>query len=396
MSGAYLDHAATTPLRPEAVAAMDRVRGEVFGNPSGSHRWARDARRLLDDARDVVAEAVGAHPTEVVFTSGGTEADNLAITGVLAARGGRALCSAVEHHAVLEPVRAGGGRTVAVDRLGRVDLEALAVALDEASTSEPVSVVSVMLANNELGTVQSLAPLRAILDERCPSAVFHTDAVAAAPWLDLTVHAAAADLVSLSAHKLGGPQGIGALVVRRGTPLAPLLRGGGQEHERRSGTPNVAGAVGFAAALAATVAERSATVARVERLRSRLVDGLAAVPDAVVTSPVHAADRTPATIQLCFPGVEREALLFLLDQAGVGASWGASCSSGATEVSHVLAALGVAAELATGALRLSLGWSSTDADVDAALVAVPAAVAQLRGPGHIAAIPAAARPGGSR
>ncbi|QXC63122.1 cysteine desulfurase [Aquihabitans sp. G128] len=379
MPGAYLDHAATTPMRPEAVAAVAPLQGEVFGNPSGSHRWAREARRRLDDARDVVAEAVGARPSEVVFTSGGTEADNLAIAGVLAAAGGRALCSATEHHAVLEPVRAAGGRTVAVDPLGRVDFGALEAELAEPGAA-PVAVVSALLANNELGTVQDLAPLRDLLDRLAPTAVLHTDAVAAAAWLELPARVAPAQLVSLSGHKVGGPQGIGALVVRSGTALAPILRGGGQEHERRSGTPDVAGAVGFAAALAATVAERAATVARVEALRARLVAGLlAAAPDAVVVSPSAAADRTAGTVHVCFPGVEREALLFLLDQAGVGASWGASCSSGATEPSHVLAAIGVAPELAAGALRLSLGWCSTEADVDVALGAVPAAVRTLRG-----------------
>ncbi|CAN5744032.1 cysteine desulfurase family protein [soil metagenome] len=397
MPDAYLDHAATTPMRPEATAAMVPLLGGPFGNPSGSHRWAREARRRLDDARDVVAEAVGAEPAEVVFTSGGTEADNLAVAGVLGAVGGRALCSAVEHHAVLEPVRASGGATVPVDRFGRLDLGALAEAL-VAPDRAPVGVLSVMLANNELGTVQSLEAVAAVLVERSPATVLHTDAVAAASWLDLVAHVGVARLVSLSGHKVGGPQGIGALVVRRRTALAPLLLGGGQEQERRSGTPDVAGAVGFAAALAATVAQRAETVARVEGLRSRLVRGLVdAVPDAVVSSPVEPTERTPGTVQVCFPGVEREALLFLLDQAGIGASWGSSCSSGATEPSHVLAAIGVAPELAAGALRLSLGWCSTDADVDAALVAVPAAVERLRqASGWVRATAAGSVPIGAR
>ena len=388
MPGAYLDHAATTPLRPEAWAAMAPLLGAPggttdgrFGNPSGSHRWARDARRLLDDARDVVADAVGAHPAEVVFTSGGTEADDLAVNGVLAATGGRALCSAVEHHAVLEPVRASGGGTVAVDAVGRVDLDALRAALLPGPACTPaVSLVSVLLANNELGTLQDLAAVAAVIAETAPGAVLHTDAVAAAAWVDLTVRTRAAGLVSLSAHKVGGPQGIGALVVRRGTPLRARLLGGGQEQERRSGTPNVAGAVGFAAALAATVRDRAVTVARVEARRARLLAGLvAAIPDLVVVSPPGPDDRTAGTLHVAVPGVEREALLFLLDQAGVGASWGSSCSSGATEPSHVLAAVGVDPAVAAGGLRLSLGWCSTNADVDAALAAVPAAVARLRG-----------------
>ncbi len=377
MPDAYLDHAATTPMRPEAIAAMAPLLGEVFGNPSGSHRWARAARRLLDDARDVVADVVGTRPAEVVFTSGGTEADNLAVAGLAAAAGGRVLCSAVEHHAVLEPVRARRAGTVAVDRFGRVRLDALAERLRD---GPPVALVSVLLAHNELGTVQPLLPIAEMIRAASPGAFLHTDAVAAAPWLDLREHAAPADLVSISGHKVGGPKGIGALLVRGGVPLAPLLRGGGQEQERRSGTPNVAGAVGLAAALTANAADRVATAERVEALRTRLVTGLrASLPDAVFTSPEGAADRTPGTVHLCIPGVEREALLFLLDRAGVGASWGSSCSSGATEPSHVLAAIGVPPELAAGALRLSLGWCSTDADVDVALQAVPAAVAQLRG-----------------
>ena len=376
MPDAYLDHAATTPMRPEAVDAMAPLLGQVFGNPSGSHRWAREARRHLDDARDRVAEIVGAKPAEIVFTSGGTEADNLAITGVLAATGGLAACSAVEHHAVLEPVHASGGVTVAVDSLGRLDLDVLAALL---GAGRPVAVVSAMVANNELGTVQSIDAIAELIERLSPGTVLHTDAVAAAPWLDLSRHTAAANMVSLSGHKLGGPKGIGVLVVRTGTPLVPLFRGGGQEQERRSGTPDVAGAVGFAAALTANAAARRATGAQVEALRQRLARGLlAAVPDAVMLSPANAADRTPGTLHLCIPGVDREALLFLLDQAGVGASWGSSCSSGATERSHVMAAIGVPDALAAGALRLSLGWCSTDADVDAALVAVPDAVAQLR------------------
>lgn len=377
MPDAYLDHAATTPMRTEVVAAMAPLLGNVFGNPSGSHRWARDARRHLDDARDAVAAAVGAHPAEIVFTSGGTEADNLAISGVIGATGGLAACSAVEHHAVLEPVRASGGVIVGVDHLGRLDLGALASLL---GAGLPVSVVSAMTVNNELGTVQSIDAIAAVIERVSPSTVLHTDAVAAAPWLDLASHTASARLVSISGHKVGGPKGVGALVVRKGTPLVPLIRGGGQEQERRSGTPDVAGAVGFAAALAATVAERAVTGSRVEALRQRLTNGLlSAIPDAVLISPIDVADRIPGTLHLCFRGVDREALLFLLDQAGIGASWGSSCSSGATERSHVLAAIGVPDEVAAGALRLSLGWCSTGADVDAALAAVPAAVAQLRG-----------------
>lgn len=362
-------------MRPEAIEATTAVLAETFGNPSGAHQWARQARRLLDDARDVVAEVLGAEPHEVVFTSGGTEANNLAVNGVSAASGRPPLCSAVEHHAVLEPVLAVGGATVAVDQLGRMDLDALAAMLAERAPG----LVSAMTANNELGTLQSIAAVAEVTGRHAPDAVVHTDAVAAAPWVDLAAHTAAADLISVSGHKVGGPKGSGALVIRKGVALRAQLLGGGQEQERRSGTPDVAAAVGFAAALAATADARAETVIRTEALRHRLVRGLAAaVPGLVVVSPQSPGDRTAGTVMVLVPDVEREALLFLLDQAGVGASWGSSCASGATEPSHVLAAVGVTPELAAGALRLSLGWCSTEADVALALTTIPAAIAQLR------------------
>lgn len=382
MPDAYLDHAATTPLRPEAAEAMLPLLHDHVGNPSGSHRWAREARRRLDDARDLVAAFVGADPAEVVFTSGGTEADNLAIRGGGGGAdddGGRprgVWCSAVEHHAVLEPVRALAGSDLAVDGFGRVDLSALRTRL---AAEAPPRLVSVMTANNETGARNDLDAIAALLTEASPATVLHTDAVAAAAWLDLPATVGRADLVTVSGHKVGGPKGIGALVVRRGTPLAAQVLGGGQEHERRAGTPNVVGAVGFAAAAAATVAERAATVARVEALRERLVTGLvAAIADLVVLSPSDPAERTAGTVQVGIPGVDRESLVFLLDRAGIAASWGSSCASGATEPSHVLAAMGVAASVAAGALRLSLGWSSTAADVDAVLDALPGVVTTLR------------------
>jgi cysteine desulfurase len=383
---AYLDHAATTPLRPEARAAMLPWLGERFGNPSGAHRVARAARQAIDEARDAVAEAVGCQPGEVVFTSGGTEADNLAVRGVHAARPGRVLCSAVEHDAVLGPVAAVGGDTVPVDGRGAVDLDALARALAPDTT-----LVSVMAANNEVGTVQPLAQAAEVVRRLTPRAALHADAVQAAPWLALPPLVAGADLVSLSSHKLGGPQGVGALVVRRGTPLRAQALGGGQERELRSGTHNVAGIVGFAAALRATLPTRDETAGRVRHLRDRLARGLvAAVPGTVVTGTTatsgtadradagHAPGRLPGCLHLCLPGVESEALLFLLDEAGVCASAASACASGAQRASHVLAAMGIPAERSRGALRLSLGWTSTDADIDHALATIPAAVARLQ------------------
>jgi cysteine desulfurase len=370
----YLDHAATTPLRPEARAAMLPWLGERFGNPSGAHRVARAARQAVDEARDAVAEATGCRPGDVIFTSGGTEADNLAVAGVHGARPGRVLCSAIEHEAVLGPVARVGGLTVPVDADGMVDLDAL-----DALLTPDTTLVSVMVANNEVGAVQPVAEVAERVRRRVPRAAVHADAVQAAAWLPLADRLADTDLVSLSSHKVGGPQGVGALIARRGTPLRPLVAGGGQERELRSGTHDVAGIVGFAAALGAAAAAREATAAATRARRDRLADGLlGAIPGLEETGPPRAR-RLPGTLHVCLPGVESEAALFLLDEAGVCASAASACASGAQQASHVLAAMGVPPERARGALRLSLGWTTTDADVDRALEVVPAAVARLQG-----------------
>ena len=267
----YLDHAATTPLRAEALAAMMPWLTDSYGNASGGHRLAREARRAVDEARESVAEVVGCRPGEVVFTGGGTEADNLAISGfaAAAARGGApstVVCTSIEHHAVLHAVEHVGGRTVPVDTDGVVDLDLLAAGLDPS-----VGLVSVMLANNEVGTIQDLAAVAAVVGSASPAAVIHTDAVQAAPWLDLRERAAPAALVSLAAHKFGGPQGVGALVVRHPVRVDPILRGGGQERELRSGTHNVAGIVGMAAALREAAAGRDTVGSRVATLRLSLI-----------------------------------------------------------------------------------------------------------------------------
>ena len=369
---AYLDHAATTPLRPPALEAMLPFLTERFGNASGSHQVSRTARAALEDARDTVAACLGCRPGEVVFTGGGTEADNLGILGPHAARPGTVVCSAVEHHAVLDTTRALGGAEAPVDAAGVVDLEALGGLLDES-----VSVVSVMLANNEVGTIQPVDQVVALTRSRAPRAVVHTDAVQAFPWLDVADMAATADLVSVSAHKFGGPKGVGALVVRDGVALLPMLHGGGQERGRRSGTYNVAGIVGMAAAIQVTVDQREATVARVRALRDRLAEGiLASVPGTIETG--ERGGKVAGSCHLRFEGVESEALLVLLDDAGVCASAGSACASGATEPSHVLAAMGVAAADARSSLRLSLGSTTTDDDVDLALKVVGDAVGRLR------------------
>jgi cysteine desulfurase len=373
----YLDGAASMPARPEAVAELTRVLTELPGNPSGSHAAARAARRVLDDARDVLADVLGSQPGDVVFTGGGTEADNLAVLGTTEP-GDVVVASAVEHPAVRDAVARRQARVAPVDAAGRVDLDALADVLDG-----DVRLVTVMLVNNEVGTIQPVDEVVRVVRDRAPQALLHTDAVQALSWVDVAGAAADVDLISVSAHKFGGPKGIGALVVRPGVRLAARQVGGGQERDRRSGTQNVAGAAAMAVAARLTADRRDDDTARVARLRDRLADGLlAAVPDAVETGIVGGdrSGRAAGFCHLCLPGVEAEALLFLLDQRGIAASAASSCASGAAEPSTVLAAMGVPRELAAGSLRLSLGWATTDADVDLALEVVPAAVEQLRRP----------------
>lgn len=372
----YLDHAATTPMRPEAVAAMLPFLSERFANPSGSHRFARDARRAVDEARDVVADTIGVRPGEVVFTGCGTESDNAAVFGAVGALGGRAVCSAAEHHAVLHAVERVGGTVVGVDAVGHIDLDRLADAL-----GPDVSVVSVMAVNNEVGTMTDLLAVAALVRRLAPGAVLHTDAIQAPSWLDLRALAPLVDSMSLSGHKFGGPKGVGVLTVREGVALRPLIVGGGQERHRRSGTHNVAGIVSIAEALRCADADRDVVVARLARLRDRLVTTvLAAVDDAIETVP---ADRKVAgSAHLCFAGVESEALLYLLDEAAVCASAASACASGAMEPSHVLAAMGVDRSWSSGALRISLGHATTEADIDRAIDVLTTIVPRLRARSH--------------
>ena len=280
----YLDHAATTPLRPEARDAMAPYHDVVFANPSGSHRMAREARLAVDEARDRVAAVIACRASEVVFTSGGTEGANAAVLGAARHAGGAAVCPAAEHHAVLDCVRHLGGVVVPVDEHGAVRLDALDAALADAGSGPGAAVVSVMTVNNEVGTVSDIAAVADVVRRRAPRALLHTDAVQAASWTDLREVWERVDLLSLSAHKFGGPKGTGVLVVRSGRPIEPLFHGGGQESARRSGTHNVAGIVGAAAALEVTDGERTAVVPAVRALRERLIEGiLAAVPEAVRT-----------------------------------------------------------------------------------------------------------------
>lgn len=391
-------------MRPDAVEAMLPFLTERYANPSGAHRWARDARRAIDEARDELAELLGALPGDIVYTSGGTEADNLAVFAASRAGAdpvtvsdGVAVCSAIEHHAVLDPVEQLGGRVIGVDATGGLDTDELIEVLTveaarrEAGEGPGVRLVSVMAVNNEIGTLQPLDRIAKLVRRHAPDAVLHTDAVQAFCWTDLAQVARNVDLLSVSAHKFGGPKGVGALMVRPSATVRPLQVGGGQERGRRSGTQNVAGIVAMTVAARLAAADREAEIARLGALRDRLLDGLlATVPDIVettapaavpATGPDTAVDRSgraAGIAHVCIAGVESEALLFLLERAEVLASAASSCSSGAMEPSHVLAAIGVDPALAKGSLRLSLGWTTTAAEIDHALAVIPGAVAQLR------------------
>lgn len=376
----YMDHAATTSLCEQARGAMEPFMapagdpGSRFGNPSGSHAVARDALRAIDEAREQVAAVLGCRPGEVVFTSGGTESDNLALTGGLPPRAGTAVCSAVEHPAVLETTRALGGEIVGVDRAGRIDTAALEDTLTRITTARTsddaaVAVVSVMTANNELGTLNDLDEVAEITRRCAPGTPVHTDAVQAAPWLDLSVVARGADLVSVSAHKLGGPKGAGALVVRESTEVNPLLHGGGQERGRRGGTHDVAGIVGFAAALSHAARDRSERVRRVTALRDDLERRLTVLDGVAATLANTGARSLPGHLHLLIEGVSGEELLLLLEQRAVCASAASSCASGAIGGSHVLAAIGVD-DPGLAPLRLTLGADSTPGDVDATVEAM--------------------------
>jgi len=374
----YLDYAATSPLWPEARAAMAPYLDDRYANASSLYAAAREARKAIEEAREVLAAAVGARPEEVIFTSGGTEADNIALQGTAfrARNEGRdgIVVSAIEHHAVLDTARwlgRNGFRVteVGVDSNGVIDESALERAVDRKT-----GVVSVMTANNEVGTVQPVARCADVA--RAAGARFHTDAVQALPWIP--VDAAGADLTALAAHKVGGPKGGGALIIRRGVGVEPLVHGGGQERGLRSGTYNVAGIVGFGAAVQATLAAREQLVPRVRALRDRLQEALVQKISGIMVNGAG-AERLANNCNVCIQGIESEPLLLLLDAAGIAASSGSACQSGAAEASHVLTAMGVPSDLAMGALRLTLGRDTTTDDVDSAVEHIVAGVKRLRG-----------------
>lgn len=382
---AYLDHAATAPPRPEAIEAMMPYLGTCFGNPSGSHSLARQAKLALDRARDTIAELLGVSSSRVVFTSGGTEADNLAVLGAALRGAGRVLCPATEHHAVLEPVRAAGGQVVPVDAHGVVDLAALDEALQrDRAAGGGTSLVSVMAVNNETGAVSPLADVAAVVRRTAPAALLHTDAVQAAPWFDLAELAAGFDMVSIASHKLGGPKGTGVLVTGDDN-LPNVLHGGSQENGRRPGTQDVAGAVGMAAAMEASAGDRRGEWRRVGELRDLLWRRISAsVPGAAETCA--AVPRAPGHLHVRFGGVEAEEMLFLLDQGGVCASSGSACASGAARPSHVLSAMGMPTGELRSAVRFTLGWTTTAADVEHAAGVVAAAARRLLGQGRPACV----------
>ena len=371
----YLDHAASTPVRQEVIQAMLPWLSDHPGNPSGSHRLAREARRAIDDARDHVAALVGAEPGNVIFTSGGTESDNLAIDGVLGAKGGQALCSATEHPAVLEPVRESGGIVAPTDDTGRVDLESLANILD---SFNDISLVSIMTANNETGVINDIDRIADLVLEKTPETMIHTDAVQATSWLDITGFSKKVHLVSLTGHKFGGPKGAGALILKDGVNLSPVIRGGGQERERRSGTQNVPAIVGLGEAARLIQVERLDINEKVTKLRDKLENGLIEKISGASRTLSQKTPRTPGIAHLCFKNIENEALLFLLENEGVYASAASSCASGAQEASHVLQAMGVDLKTAGGSIRFSLGQTTTEEEIEYALTVVPNSVEQLR------------------
>ncbi len=373
----YLDHAASTPMRQEAIDAMTPFMSGIYANPSGSHRFSRIARKAIDEARDDVAEILGCKAGEVVFTSGGTEGDNAAIFGAARRKSGIAVCPASEHHAVLHCVENLKGQIVGVDATGVVDLVALERTLQEAQIGGHVSVVSVMAVNNEVGSISPMRQIAKIVRANAPDAVLHTDAVQATCWQDLREISKLVDILSISAHKFGGPKGMGVTMQRLGLDIEPLIVGGGQERERRSGTHNVAGIMATAAALRVTDETREMEVARVTKLRDALVDGVIdQVEDVVETVP--RAKRVAGIAHLCVGGCESESLLYLLDEAKVCASAASACASGAMEPSHVLMAMGVDRKYSMGAVRMSLGHTTNESEIERAIVALGGAVRQLR------------------
>ena len=385
----YLDHAATTPVREDVLEKMLPYFTQKFGNPSSLYALAGEARYGIDEAREQVAEVLGARSAEIVFTGGGSESDNTAIKGVAAARvlssarlpsNGHIITTAIEHHAVIHPVeqleKMGYASTViGVDSTGRVDPGEYAAAV-----RPNTFLASVMLVNNEVGTIQDVSEIsrqvREAADRAGTSVMVHTDAVQAAGKLSLNVDDLGVDLMSLSGHKIYGPKGVGVLYVRRGTELEPLIAGGGQESQMRSGTENVAAIVGMGEALALSEAERVSSRPRIQALAERLIEKIAErIPSSIFNgSHIH---RVPEIANFSFVGVEGEPVLLGLDFRAIAASSGSACSSASLEPSHVLLAMGISPELAVGSVRISMGRETTETDIDDVLQVLPEILQQL-------------------
>jgi cysteine desulfurase len=379
MKRVYLDHAATTPVDREVAEAMACVLTEIPGNPSSIYAEGRQARALVDQARAEVAAAIGAQPSEIVFTSGGTEADNLALRGVLKAYRAEKdglVISTIEHHAVLDTAedleRHAHVRVtrVPVDRDGLVDPAAVERAIDDRT-----ALVSIMHANNEIGTIEPIEAIGRIC--RARGVAFHTDAVQTVGVLPFDVRELPVDLVSINAHKFYGPKGVGALYVRAGTRIATMQTGGGQEKGRRTGTENVAGIVALGVAMRIAAERREEDARRLAALRDRVIDGVRGrIADAVLTG--HPTTRLPNNASFCFPGTQGESLIVALDLEGISVSSGSACTSGSTEPSHVLTAIGLDREVAQGSLRITVGRDTTDADVGRLLEVLPRVVERIR------------------
>ncbi|MCD6519505.1 MAG: cysteine desulfurase NifS [Anaerolineae bacterium] len=375
----YLDHAATTPVDPRVVEAMLPYFEEKFGNPSSIHRAGGEARAAVEKARQTVAELLGAKPSEIIFTSCGTESDNLALRGVafaLKGRGNHIITTPIEHHAIghtCEQLAKEFGMEITylpVDSFGLVDPDDVARAITERTV-----LISIMYANNEVGTIEPIAEIGKIAREK--GILFHTDAVQAGGHLPLNVDKLHVDLLSLSGHKFYAPKGVGILYVREGTPLLPIQTGGGQERHLRAGTENVPYIVGLAKALQLAYEEMESEVARLRSLRDRLIQGvLERIPDAQLTG--HPTQRLPNNASFVFKGIDGEAILMQLDLAGVAASTGSACSSGESTPSHVLLAMGIDPLLARSSLRLTLGRRNTSEDVEFVLAILPQIVEKLR------------------
>ncbi|GAA2061348.1 cysteine desulfurase family protein [Catenulispora yoronensis] len=385
----YLDHAATTPMLPAAVDAMTARLG-VTGNANSLHAAGRAARRVVEESREQIAEALGARPSEVVFTSGGTESDNLAVKGLYWARRDadprrrRVLAAKIEHHAVLDPLSWLGEHEGAelewlpVDRAGRVDPEALRAAIER--DPDTVALTTVMWANNEVGTVQPIHALAAVAHEY--GIPMHSDAVQAVGALEVDWTSSGLSAMTFTAHKVGGPIGVGALLLGRKTSAVPVLHGGGQERDVRSGTLDTPAVAGFAAAVVESVKNREAKSELLTALRDDLVTRVReAVPDVIVNGDRGPGTGLPGIANMAFPGCEGDSLLMLLDARGIECSTGSACSAGVAQPSHVLLAMGLSGELARGSLRFSLGHTSTKADVDALAEAIGPVVARARAAG---------------